>query len=122
MLNHVFPVLRLVKKSSTLFLVQTFRFTHREITQKNVMCDNCISNNTKLDAIYHVNKPRTRVKSSSGIRTRDIKSTSFCGERSNYWTIFTSSVRRWCTTCLLWAVQTLNDFVIDGFVQRAQFW
>ena len=52
-------VLRLAsKKSIALFLGQNVRFTHREITQKLFKCTNCLSYDTKIDAICHVNKLR----------------------------------------------------------------
>ena len=56
------------------------------------------------------------------IRTRDIKSTSLCGELFNHWTIVTSRVRHWYTTCVYWAVHTICDFEIDRYVHRKKFW
>ena len=52
-------VLRLAsKKSIELFLGHIVCFTHREITQKIFKCTNCLSYDTKIDAICHVNKLR----------------------------------------------------------------
>ena len=60
LLNHVLPMPRLArKKSNVLFLGQIVHFTHSEITPKIFKCASCISNDTKIDAICHVNKPRT---------------------------------------------------------------
>ena len=60
MLNCVLPVLRLAqKKDNVLFLGQIIWFSHRGITPKIFKCANYYSYCTKIDAIRHVNKPRT---------------------------------------------------------------